>query len=287
MIKDKVKPYLEYCEYRKELDEKTLKAYRIDLRQYFEYFTEADPNKEGIERYITALHKTYKQKTIKRKIASIKAFYNYLEEEELIEENPFRKIRVKFKEAIVLPRIIPRNEIEQILNYMYAIRKKGNKQWLRDIAVIEIFFATGARVYEISNIKAESIDLNSGLIRFKGKGNKERYIQISDIQVLEILKEYYGENSDSIKQSGYFFVNRNGSRFSEQSIRIMMKKYSRQAGIERNITPHMFRHSFATNINALFYQISCKRMAKHVRRNITLNSSLSTVLFHHNSDGLF
>ena len=257
MIKDKVKPYLEYCKYRKELDEKTLKAYRIDLRQYFEYFTEADPNKEGIERYITELHKTYKQKTIKRKIASIKAFYNYLEEEELIEENPFRKIRVKFKEAIVLPRIIPRNEIEQLLNYMYAIRKKGNKQWLRDIAVIETFFATGARVYEISNIKAESIDLSSGLIRFKGKGNKERYIQISDMQVLKILKEYYKENSDRIKQSGYFFINRNGSRFSEQSIRIMMKKYSRQAGIERNITPHMFRHSFATYLIEEGVDISC------------------------------
>lgn len=257
MIKDKVKPYLEYCKYRKELDEKTLKAYRIDLRQYFEYFTEADPNKEGIERYITELHKTYKQKTIKRKIASIKAFYNYLEEEELIEENPFRKIRVKFKEAIVLPRIIPRNEIEQLLNYMYAIRKKGNKQWLRDIAVIETFFATGARVYEISNIKAESIDLSSGLIRFKGKGNKERYIQISDMQVLKILKEYYKENSDRIKQSGYFFTNRNGSRFSEQSIRIMMKKYSRQAGIERNITPHMFRHSFATYLIEEGVDISC------------------------------
>lgn len=215
MIKKKVESYLEYCEYRKELDGKTLKAYRIDLRQYFEYFSEKEPDKEGIEKYITALHKTYKQKTIKRKIASVKAFYNYLEEEEYIKENPFRKIRVKFKEAIVLPRIIPRNEIEQLLNHMYAIRKKGNKQWLRDVAVIETFFATGARVYEISNIKVECIDLNSGLIRFKGKGNKERYIQISDTQVLEVLKMYYRENSDRIKQSGYFFINRNGLRFSE------------------------------------------------------------------------
>ena len=256
MIKEKVEWYLEYCEYRKELDVKTLKAYRIDLRQYFDFFSEKEPEKEGIEKYITELHKKYKQKTIKRKIASIKAFYNYLEEEELIEENPFRKIRVKFKEAIVLPRIIPRNEIEHLLNHMYAIQKK-NKQWLRDIVVIEIFFATGARVYEVSNIKAERIDLNSGLIRFKGKGNKERYIQISDIQVLKILKMYYRENADRIKQSGYFFVNRNGSRFSEQSIRAMLKKYSRLAGIERNITPHMFRHSFATYLIEEGVDISC------------------------------
>uniref|UniRef100_UPI004055C328 tyrosine-type recombinase/integrase n=1 Tax=Agathobacter sp. TaxID=2021311 RepID=UPI004055C328 len=257
MIEEKVKPYLEYCKYRKELDAKTLKAYRIDLAQYFVYFGEEEPKKERIEEYITELHKTYKQKTIKRKIASIKAFYNYLEEEELIAENPFRKIRVKFKEAIVLPRIIPRNEIEQLLNFMYANQNKENKVWLRDIAVIETFFATGARVYEISNLKTDSIDLNSGLIRFQGKGNKERYIQVSDIQVLEILRAYYETNSEKIKQSGYFFINRNGTRFSEQSIRIMMKKYSRLAGIDRNITPHMFRHSFATYLIEEGVDISC------------------------------
>lgn len=257
MIIEKVKPYLEYCQYRKELDAKTLKAYRIDLKQYFDYFDQDDPCKETIEEYITELHKRYKQKTIKRKIASIKAFYNYLEEEEFIEENPFRKIHVKFKEAIVLPRIIPRNEIEQLLNYMYANSKKTDKQWLRDIAVVETFFATGARVYEISNIKAECMDLSSGLIRFKGKGNKERYIQIGDTQVLEILREYYRENCAKIKESGFFFVNRNGSRFSEQSIRNMMKKYSKLAGIERNITPHMFRHSFATYLIEEGVDISC------------------------------
>ena len=145
MIIEKVKPYLEYCQYRKELDAKTLKAYRIDLKQYFDYFDQDDPCKETIEEYITELHKRYKQKTIKRKIASIKAFYNYLEEEEFIEENPFRKIHVKFKEAIVLPRIIPRNEIEQLLNYMYANSKKTDKQWLRDIAVVETFFCYGGK----------------------------------------------------------------------------------------------------------------------------------------------
>ena len=78
------------------------------------------PERETIERYITELHKKYKQKTVKRKIASVKAFYSYLEEEELLEQNPFRKIKVKFKETIVLPRIIPRDEIEQLLNYMYT-----------------------------------------------------------------------------------------------------------------------------------------------------------------------
>lgn len=98
---EQVKKYLEYCEFRKELDWNTLKAYRIDLRQFFEYAMEDIPGKEIIENYITELHKKFKQKTIKRKIASVKAYYNYLEERDIIIDNPFRKIKVKFKESIV------------------------------------------------------------------------------------------------------------------------------------------------------------------------------------------
>lgn len=260
-LQDKVKPYLEYCTYRKELDTKTIKAYRIDLTQFFSYVQSAEPEKETIEQYITDLHKKYKQKTIKRKIASIKAFYSYLEEEELVEQNPFRKIKVKFKETIILPRIIPREEIEQLLNYIYASISSLSgiqyKHTLRDASVIEVFFATGARVYEISNIRAENINLNSGLIRIMGKGGKERYIQISNTAVLDILRKYYEENEPEIKKSGYFFINNRGKRYTEQSIRLMLKKYTLKAGIQRKITPHMFRHSFATYLIEEGVDVSC------------------------------
>lgn len=260
-LEDKLVAYLKYCEYRKELDKKTLKAYRIDLRQYFEYVCMDNPDKEKIEEYITQLHKNYKQKTIKRKIASIKAFYNYLEENEIIAENPFRKIKVKFKETVTLPRIIPREEIEKLLNHMYQCLNEHNKTFrkymLRDIAVIEVFFATGARVYEISNIREESINLNTGLIRLMGKGGKERYVQISNTSVLEVLKKYYDENKQTIRKCGYFFINNRENRYTEQSIRMMLKKYTKQAGIERNITPHMFRHSFATYLIEEGVDVSC------------------------------
>ena len=256
-LEDKLAAYLEYCEYRKELDRKTLKAYRIDLRQYFEYICVDEPDKEKIEEYVTHLHKSYKQKTVKRKIASIKAFYNYLEETEIIAESPFRKIKVKFKETVTLPR----EEIEKLLNHMYQCLNENDKAsrkfMLRDVAVIEVFFATGARVYEISNIRDDSINLNTGLIRLMGKGGKERYVQISNTSILEVLKKYYDENEQSIKKSGYFFVNNRESRYTEQSIRLMLKKYTKQAGIERNITPHMFRHSFATYLIEEGVDVSC------------------------------
>lgn len=241
-LQDKLVPYLEYCIYRKELDQKTVKAYRIDLNQYFAFIACEEPDKEKIEEYITELHKKYKQKTVNRKIASVKAYYSYLEENELIKESPFRKIKVKFKETLILPRIIPREEIEHLLNHMYGCLQQASeavyKYCLRDVAVIELFFATGARVYEISNIRAENVNLNTGLIQLMGKGAKERYIQIGSTSVLDILRKYYAENRVAIKKSGYFFVNGRGSRYTEQSIRLMLKKYTAQAGIERNITPH-------------------------------------------------
>lgn len=260
-IKERVCAYLEYCRYRKELDLKTIKAYRIDLRQYFEHFYDKDPKKEEIEAYIVELHKKFKQKTVKRKIASVRAFYNYLEEEGVMEINLFRLIKVKFKEAVTLPRIIPREEIQRLLECMYSCQRAGNgagsKETLRDIAVVEAFFATGARVYEVSNIRADSVDLNSGMIRIMGKGGKERYIQIADEAVRGVLKRYYAENEGVIRKCGYFFVNRRGSRLTEQSIRDMMKKYTKLAKIDRNITPHMWRHSFATYLIEEGVDISC------------------------------
>ena len=248
MIKE-LEQYLEFCKYRKELNRNTLKAYRIDLEQYLSFIKKDFVLKARIEEYITELHKKYKQKTVKRKIASIKAFYRYLEEEERLEgSNPFTKIRVKFKEAESLPRIIPRNDIERLLNYMYDVMKQSGQEATiyRDLSVIEMFFATGARVYEISNLKIQDIDLDNGIIKLFGKGSKERYVQIGSPEVLEVVKEYYRLNQQEIDKSGFFFVNRQGKRFSEQSIRRMIRKYSCQAGISIHITPHMFRHSVAT-----------------------------------------
>lgn len=262
-LQKEILSYLEYCEFRKELDAKTLKAYRIDLCQFFEQIYCEESEKRNLEGYITELHKKYKQKTVKRKIASIKAFYNYLEEEEIISGNPFHRIKVKFKEDATLPRIIPRGEIEQLLNYMYANKYNSGineRYWLRDIALVEVFFATGARVDGISNMRLENVNLDDGLIRIMGKGGKERYIQIGVEDILKILQSYYVENQVEINQSGYFFVNCRGQRFSEQSIRLMLKKYTKLAGIKRNITPHMFRHSFATYLIEEGVDISCVQL---------------------------
>lgn len=280
-LQQNIGEYLDYCKFRKELDFNTLKAYRIDLRQFFEFAGKGMPNRRIIEAYITELHKKYRQKTVKRKIASLKAFYTYLEEQELIEESPMRRIRTRFKEERILPRIIPRREIEKLLNVMYRQLRsgKGKKTILRDLAVVEMFFATGARVYEVANIKIENMDLSSGIIRFMGKGGKERVIQIGSREVTVLLRQYYTENKEVIRRCGYFFVNQNGNRFSEQSIRRMLKQYTKSAGIERNITPHMFRHSFATYLIEEGVDVSC------VQRILGHSSIKTTQIYIHIAAG--
>ena len=98
---------------------------------------------------------------------------------------------------------------------------------------------------------------STGLIKIMRKGGKERYIQIASTEILGILRKYYHQNAEVIKESGFFFVNNRRSRYTEQSIKLMLKKYTKLAGIERNITPHMFRHSFATYLIEEGVDVSC------------------------------
>lgn len=244
-------PYLNYCLNQKELDPKTVKAYRIDLTQFFQYLEEGgmEMDKDGINQYLFHIHRRYRQRTVKRKIASLKAFVAYLEYEEIIEENPFHKINTRFKEEIILPRTIPRDVVELLLRKMYEEKgatELGEKFLVRDIAVVEFLFATGLRVSELSALKRADIDLNTGIFLIKGKGSKERYMQIENGEVRKAIQEYYHYFQQEIEQQEYFFLNKWGKRMSEQAVRLMLRKHVEKAGIAVHLTPHMFRHAFAT-----------------------------------------
>ena len=244
--------YLHVCEAQRELNDKTVKAYKIDISQFLDYLTENQLllDKKGINNYLDYLHKKYRQRTVKRKIASIKAFFNYLDYEERIENNPFNKIRVRFKEEQLLPRSVSQEIIEELLMYMHQ-QKMNDKlsKWkrrllLRDICVIELLFMTGMRISELCEIHRNSIDLSKGTICVYGKGSKERIIPIGNTKVLQLLQEY--EKAFEKEIEGNFFVNRYGEPLSTQTVRLMIQHYTKAAGIEQHITPHMIRHSFAT-----------------------------------------
>lgn len=250
-----VEKYLNHCKFEKGLDVKSIKAYRIDLLQYVAYAKGAAVEvycKETIQSYIAYLHSLYKVKTVKRKIASLKAFFNYLEYEEIITVNPFSKLRVKLHEPFLLPRTIPLESINALLRCAYQqISGKSKDRYgyhanLRDIAVLELLFATGMRVSELCSLHTENVNLAEGSIKIYGKGSKERIIQIGNEDVLLAVKTYFNAFSEKIVDSGWFFINRLGNRLSDQSVRFMINKYCQAAGITQHITPHMFRHSFAT-----------------------------------------
>lgn len=251
-----IENYLEYCNTQKRLDKKTLKAYKIDLRQFSEQTSLhkiTEITSETLEDYIAKLHQQYKPKTVKRKIASLKALFHYLEYRDIIERNPFNKIQVRFREPVILPKTIPLHTVETFLATIYKQRNNAKTDYqkrnaLRDAAVAELLFATGIRISELCTLKSDDVNLFEGTILIYGKGGKERRIQIGNETVIHILEEYKSDFHTEIKDCKHFFANQSGKALSDQSVRRMIKKYSSLAGIDLHITPHMFRHTFATSL---------------------------------------
>ena len=244
--------YLNFCKNRKNLDQKTIKSYRIDLQQYGVYYQMNNLDcieKGSIEQYIDHMHNKFKPKSVKRKIASLKAFFHYLEIEDLIDINPFHKLQIKYKEPFILPKTIPINNIESIINYAYEQYKKATTAYskkvaLRNILILELLFATGMRISELCSLKANRLDFNDYIIKIYGKGSKERLIQICNANVRRLIDKYI--LTIKPEENEYFFINRLHHRLSEQSVRYMIDDYAKNAQITQHITPHMFRHSFAT-----------------------------------------
>lgn len=252
-LKNYISEYIEYCEYRKRLDSKTLKAYKIDLKQFENFCTELSDcfAKSIVDDFITNLHKQYKPKTVKRKIASLKAFFHHMEYKELLNENPFTKLDIRFREAKLLPKTIPFHSIQTFLSTLYAQKELAESEYqlrccIRDIAVIELLFATGMRISELCSLKPSDIDFESNSILIYGKGAKERIIQLGNQEVISALVLYQETFKKDIEVCGYFFVNRLQHKLSDQSVRFMINHYAELSGISQHITPHMFRHSFAT-----------------------------------------
>ena len=270
--------YLTFCEKQKCLDEKTIKAYRIDLTQFCRQINVDQPTQitsNMLEAYVITLHQSFKPKTVKRKIASIKAFFHYLEYRDILQMNPFHKIQLRFREPVILPKTIPLPTIELFLSEIYrtyniAANPHQKHYILRDIAVSELLFATGIRISELCALHPTDVNLADQSILIYGKGNKERRLQIGTDAVLSILIQYDQEFHTEIQQCGHFFVNQCGRPLSDQSVRRMINKYASQAAIEQHITPHMFRHTFATSLLEADVDIRyIQEMLGHSSINIT------------------
>ena len=250
-LQTEISEYLTYCSKQKALSAHTIKAYGIDLRQFISYKDNMSISKQDLTDYIQHLHENFKPKTIRRKIAALKAFVHYLYYQDIIDHNPFDKVDTAFKEPILLPRTIPEHLIRKILIALYSniklsSTKHSQASAVRNAAILELLFATGARVSEICSLKTKDIDLEAQTVKILGKGSKERIIQIENYDVLSILSRYKTLFAREIQPDGYFFLNNRKQRFSEQSVRIIIKNLEKQINSDIHITPHMFRHSVAT-----------------------------------------
>ena len=259
--------YLEYCNSQKCLDEKTLKAYRIDLRQFSEQISITNITEitsRTLEQYIAQLHEQYKPKTVKRKIASVKALFHYLEYKDILDHNPFNKILIHFREPVILPKTIPLHTVETFLSTIYKQRENAKTSYQKRNALRD------AAVAELCSLKINNVNLYDGTILIYGKGDKERRIQIGNESVISILSEYNDAFDTERQTCNNFFINQSGKALSDQSVRRMINKYTSLASIDQHITPHMFRHTFATSLLEADVDIRyIQEMLGHSSINIT------------------
>lgn len=273
-----INKYLDYCLQQKRLDKKTIKAYRIDLKQFANHISETrltDITQDVLELYISCLHQNYQPKTVKRKIASLKAMFHYFEYKGLIVQSPFSKMQIRFREPGILPKTIPLHTVECLLKTIYSQQTNAKtayqrKNAVRDAAVCELLFATGMRISELCSLSTNDVNLQDGTILIYGKGSKERRLQLGNKDVITSLENYKAAFSAEIANCRNFFANQSGRPLLDQSVRRMITKYSKLAAIDLHITPHMFRHTFATSLLEADVDIRyIQEMLGHSSINIT------------------
>lgn len=254
-----IEQFLSHCRYERNLTEKTISAYDLDLRQFVSFlnglqesWSVFDIDKELIKDYLRNVLTIYKPKSSRRKIATLKSFMGYLNYEDIISANPFSKIRIKIDREKQLPKTLTITQVKRLLQAAYdhmaeSANDGGDTRLVvRDIAIIELLFSSGMRVSELCNLKTSDIDLETGRIKVFGKGRKERIIPICDKATLAALKTYSDSSNAGISNNGMFFLNRFGDGISDQSVRHLIRKYADLARLEIHVTPHMFRHTIAT-----------------------------------------
>lgn len=249
---DYLSKFINYLQATKNLSIKTLKAYSSDLNQFFKY--EHNILAPNICAFISYLNIELKLKdtSVRRKIITLKNFYNYLIDNEIIDSSPFKKLKFRFKQERKLPKTLSVNEISRILKCFdidpTTLSPFSQKAYLRDSALIDLLISTGIRIGEAATITLNDIIASEHTILIHGKGRKQRLIYISAPITWERIKTLVKERKNST--CPFLFVNRYGQPLSIHGIEDIYKKYIKKAQITTKSTPHYLRHTFATNLLA-------------------------------------
>ena len=249
-LSSQIAKYLFTCEFEKSLSADSLKAYRIDLTQFSDFVRDSPVDKALLGQYVAHLNKTFSPRSVKRKIASVRAFYGLLEEQDIISDNPFRLFHPHIVYPKELPRIIPTETVEALLGSVYKEYDNNPNRWiLRDVLVLELLFGTGMRVSELCNLTLETFQLGPHGLRLMihGKGKKDRILQITTPEVLRVAKQYLEEFRPNIEEQSFVLLNHRMRPLSTQGVRQILNQHIGKVS-QAHITPHMFRHAFATSL---------------------------------------
>jgi integrase/recombinase XerD len=251
-MKDLLENFLEYLSVERGLAKNTIAAYNRDLKSYIFYLRTKNitniehTNRTTIVSYLLIMQKKGKaSSSISRACAAIKSFYQFLFKERIIDEDPTINLDSPKLEHR-LPKVLTVEEVEKLL----CQPDMSNPLGMRDKSMLELLYATGMRVSELISIAVEDVNLEMGFLRCTGKGSKERIVPVGTIAV-EYLEHYITNARKTIlngKKSNILFLNRQGNNMTRQGFWKIIKKYSRQAGVNKQITPHTLRHSFATHL---------------------------------------
>lgn len=249
---DYISNFINYLQATKNLSDKTLKAYKCDLIQFFAF--EHSILQPDICAFISYLNSALKLKdtSIRRKIITLKNFYNYLIIVEIVDSSPFNKLKFRFKQESKLPKTLTINEINRILKCFdidtTALSPFAQKLYLRDAALIDLLISTGIRIGEAATLTIDDIIISERTLLIHGKGRKQRLIYISSSITWDRIKALIKERKNAI--CNFLFVNRYETPLSIHGIEDIYKKYTRKAQITTKSTPHFLRHTFATNLLA-------------------------------------
>lgn len=237
----------------------TLKAYLCDLRDFKRGLAPdriASATADDIRTYLLSCrHAGLRTSTIRRRLATVRLFYGWLERERLIPESPATSIRGRFQQDKRLPRIIPLQNVEKVLRAAYADARdvrhaKGRSikgaLAARNWAMVETLFSTGIRSHELTRSNVKDLDLHRKTIYIAGKGRRERLLYFSANEAVQALQAYIDRRPDLRPTTDAMFVNRFGHRLGVQSVAAVFDRLLTTAGVRERCTPHMLRHTMAT-----------------------------------------
>ncbi len=244
--------FLHYLQVEKGLSDNTIDSYRRDLTRFLSYLKEqgcSNLNQIEREHILSFLLKLRREKkavaTINRHLSSIRTFFRYLIQDQVLKTDPSALIETP-KQEKKLPHILSVEEVEQLLQAPESSTPFGQ----RDKAMLEVLYATGIRVSELINLKLDDVHLEMGFLKCMGKGAKERIIPLGEaaIKALTLYLNNGRRKLDKTRRETTLFLNHHGRPLTRQGFWKIIKQHAVQAGIKKRITPHTLRHSFATHL---------------------------------------